>query len=245
MRMSGSGLIDKLDTSSRFTDRPRMMLSTLLLCIGGMGRELGRAVRRLLEAQYGQPLPGLTSAEFDLCDQTGRSIEEPIVPDLPGSLLRFIVEGVNCRAAAEQHPGGCECRVCQAVDLDEVRDIVDTSELGGWASAQVARFALEFSLPKVDEFCLQLAMAVESTRRREVPGWIIADPLQVIVLRSVNGAVGTAGLHVVDRLHRSLRPPFRIVDMPALLADRGRVTNRAEARAIQHAALHEVLLRSQ
>lgn len=103
---------------------------------------------------------------------------------------------------------------------------------------------MEFNIKQLDDFCLRVATGIEAMRRAECLGWESVGPLQIVVMRSLNGAVGSAGLHLVDRLRRLVRPPSRVVDMPALLADRGRVTDRREARALQQCAMAEIFNRS-
>lgn len=237
-------MIEKLNTQSRFSDGLRAVSPTLFLGIGGTGRECVRAAARQIEAHYGRPVPHVMIVEVDLCGETGRSLEAAFQPTLPGTYMTYVAPGVNCAAAVEQHGSNPEYELWQAVDPAVISHVIDTGEIGALASPQVARFAAEFNIKQLDDFSLRVATRIEAMRRAEVPGWQAIGPLQVVVMRSLNGAVGSAGLHFVDRLRELLKPPYRIVDMPALLADRGRVTNREEARALQQCAMAEILNRS-
>ena len=76
------------------------------------------------------------------------------------------------------------------------------------------------------------------------PGCSADAILMLLDSASQNGAVGSTAMHVIDRLALRLTPPFRIVFVPLLLADQGRVTDRAVASALQHAGLTEILQRA-
>jgi hypothetical protein len=134
-----------------------------------------------------------------------------------------------------------------SVDPDAIKHIGDTATLGGYAAPQAARFVLEFHAEKVDEFCLAVAKRVDAMLAQQVPGWEPSGPLHVVFFNSLNGAVGSTGLHLKDRLEPLLRGQgraVRILQVAALLADRGRVTSRAQARALQQAGLTEIFIRS-
>lgn len=237
-------MIDKLDTTSRSSNRVRAISLTVFLGIGGTGREGARAAARHTEAHYGCPVPHMLVVELDLCGETGRALEAPFQPTLPGTYMSYVAQGVNCAAAVEQHGGNPDHELWGAVDPAVIGHVVDTSEIGALASPQVARFAIEFNVTQLNDFSLRVATSIEAMRHAEVLGWELMGPMQLVVMRSLNGAVGTAGLHFVDRLRGLLRPPYRVIDMPALLADRGRVTDRREARALQQCAMAEILNRS-
>lgn len=237
-------MIEKLNTISRYSERLRAVSLTIFLGIGGTGRECVRAAARQIEAHFGCPVPHVLIVEMDLCGETGRSLEAPFQPILPGTYMTYIAPGVNCAAAVEQYGGNPDHELWEAVDPAVIGHVVDTGEIGALASPQVARFASEFNKKQLDDFCMRVATRAETMRHTEVPGWELVGPVQLVVMRSLNGAVGSAGLHVVDRLRNLLRPPYRVIDMPALLADRGRVTNRNDARALQQCAMAEILNRS-
>lgn len=237
-------MIARINVQHRFSVRPRSMPPTVLFGAGGWGREGVRAGVRSVEALFGASSPFLLAAQYDLCDSTGRSLEPDLHPDIPGTSMSLVLPGVNCAAAVEQHGADPGCPWWKPVDPQVVAHIDDTGELGGWASAQVARFAFEFYRERVSEWALAVAARIDEMRHAVVQGWEAKGPVQLLVMRSLNGAVGSSSLFVIDELRRHLPPSSRVIDMPALLADRGRVTNRQEARAIQQAALLDILDRS-
>lgn len=238
-------MIAKLDTRHRYTDAPRRCSEKVFLGVGGTGREAARTAYMQERAFYGRACPYSLVAEIDLCGETGRGIEPVFVPDDPGALHQLILSGVNCRALVEAHGGNHAFPMWEAVDPAQIKDIEDTSKLGGFACPQVARAVQELYQQQVDEFLRLLVQQIETARRATVAGWDrTGGPLHVFIFASQNGAVGSTALHVIDRLAPRLKAPVRIVFVPLLLADQGRVTDRAVASALQHAGLTEILQRA-
>lgn len=238
-------MIAKLDTRHRFADLPRRYTQKLLLGVGGSGREGARTAYMQEKAFYGKACPTTLLAEVDLCFETGRGLEPSFVPDDPGALHRLILPGLDCRALVQQHGGNYTYPMWIPVDPEQIKHVVDTSKLGGFACPLVARAVMELYAKHVDEFLRVLVQQVETARQATVPGWErTGGPLHVFVYASLNGAVGSTAMHVIDRLGPRLKPPFRVVFVPLLLADEGRVTDRAVAGALQHAGLTEILQRS-
>jgi hypothetical protein len=238
-------MIAKLVTRHRFSDAPRHSVDKLFLGIGGAGREGARTAYLQERAFYGKACPYSAIAEVDLCGDTGRGIEPTFVPDDPGALHRLILPGVNCTALVDAHGRYHTFPMWAAVDPEQIAEIKDTAKLGGYANPQVARAVEELYASMLDEFLRLVVRQIEVMRRTPVPGWERAGgPLHIFVFASQNGAVGSTALHVVDRLAPRLTPPFRIVFMPLLLADQGRVTDRAVASALQHAGLTEIQQRA-
>jgi len=238
-------MIAKLLTNHRFSDEPRRAIDKVFLGIGGAGREAVRVAYLQERAFYGKACPFSLVGEIDLCADTGRAIEPTFVPDDPGALHRLILPGVNCRALVEAHGGNHHFGMWTYVDPEQIQSVDDTAKLGGYACPQVARAVEELYVSMLDEFLRLMVRQIDLMRRTPVPGWERAGgPLHVFGFASQNGAVGSTALHIVDRLAARLTPPFRIVFVPLLLADQGRVTDRAVAAALQHAGLTEIQQRA-
>lgn len=239
-------MIAKLDVSHRFSGAVRVVTDKVYVGIGGSGREAARTAYQQEVAFLGSSCPRSLLTEIDLCDETGRGIEPSFVPENPGALMRLVLPGVNCHAVVREHEHDTSHPLWKVVDPREIEGIDDTSKLGGWANPQVARAVEEFLGAQVAEFMLRLAKQIEAMKRATFPGWErTGGPLHIHVYASPCGAVGSTALHLVDKLQPLLKPPFRIIVTWLLLADAGRVTDRDVARALQHAALTEVLLRTQ
>lgn len=240
-------MIDKIDTTHRYSDRVRYVRPTIFVGHGGMGRELARAAMRETEAHFGAPVPFVLLVESDLCDETGRALEPTFQPSIPGSFMTFIAAGVDCATAVREHGDNQDLAWWLSVDPNAIRHIGDTGKLGGYAAPQAARFVLEFHGDKVEEFTLAVANRADAMLAQQVPGWEPSGPLQIVIFNSVNGAVGSTALHLKDLLEAALRRQgrsVRVLQVAALLADRGRVINRSQARALQQAGLTEILTRS-
>lgn len=240
-------MIPKIDTSHRYSKRVRHVRPTIFVGVGGLGREMARAAMRETEAHFGSPVPFAMLVELDLCDETGRALEPVFHPRLSGTQMTFIAPGVDCAAAVAEHGGNPELAWWNAVDPEAIKHIGDTGKLGGYAAPQAARFVLEFHNEKVEEFCLAVTNRADAMLLLQLPEWEVSGPLQLVLFNSINGAVGSTALHVKDRFEVLLRRPnlpVRILQVAALLADRGRVINRAQARALQQSGLTEVFNRS-
>src|ERR1051325_8207505 len=221
-------MIAKLATRHRFSDAPRRCVDKVFFGVGGAGREAARTAYLQERSFYGKGCPSSLIAEVYLCSDPGRGIEPTFVPDDPGALHRLILPGVNCRAVVDAHGGHDSFPMWTAVDPEQISAIEDTAKLGGSACPRVARSVEELYEPVLDEFLRLVVRQVETVRRTPLPGWVrIGGSLHVFVFASQNGAVGSTALHVIDRLAPRLTPPFRIVFVPLLLADQGRVTDRA------------------
>lgn len=238
-------MIAKLDTRHRYSNMPRLCSEKLYLGVGGTGREAARTAYMQERAFFGRACPYSLVAELDLCGETGRDIEPLFVPDDPGTLFRLIFPGVDCRAVVEVHGENHAYPMWAAIDPVQIEKVEDTAKLGGFACPQVALAVQELYRAQMDEFLRLLAQQIETIKRTTVQGWERnGGPFHVYVFASQNGAVGSTAMHVIDRLSPRLKPPVRIVFVPLLLADQGRVTDRAVASALQHAGLTEILQRT-
>jgi hypothetical protein len=238
-------MINKLDLSHRFQGQVRIGAEKGYLGVGGAGREMVRTAFLQENSFFGCQCPYTVAGEIDLCGETGRGIEPPIVPDDPGALHQLVFPGVDLSAVVDQHGGNPAHRIWASVDPNQIRTITDTGKLGGFACPPAARAVQELYADLLDEFLRKFVEDVGAMKRRTVAGWERAGaPFHLYVFASLNGAVGSTAMHVVDRMHGLLKPPFRVIFVPLLLADHGRVTDRAVAKSLQHAGLTEILQRS-
>jgi hypothetical protein len=237
-------MIDKLDTHHRYQRAARRCLEKVFVGVGGTGREAARTAYLQERQFFGRASPYSTVVEIDLCSETGRGIEPTFVPDDPGALMQLIFPGVDCRALV-QRAGLDGDPMWAAIDPEQIKDIENTAKLGGFACPQAARAVQEMYRSVLDEFLRRVAQQAETMRRTTVPGWErTGGPLHVFVYASQNGAVGSTAMHVIDKLAPRLTAPVRVVFVPLLLADHGRVTDRRVASALQHAGLTEILQRA-
>lgn len=236
-------MINKLDLSHRFDGQIRIGAMKGFFGVGGAGREAARSAFLQEYSFHGCQCPYTVLGEVDLCGETGRGIEPPIVPDDPGAFHQLVFPGVNLSAVVEAQ--ATNHKLWESVDPNQIKAIQDTGKLGGFACPPAARAVQELYAPLLEEFLREFVEDVEAMKRKTVAGWERAGgPFHLYVFASLNGAVGSTAMHVVDRLHDLLKPPYRVIFIPLLLADHGRVTDRAVAKALQHAGLTEILQRS-
>lgn len=240
-------MINKLNLSHDFLRLLRYCAFIVRVGIGGSGREAARAAAAGDVVVHGEPSPFSLLREFDLTSATGRGVERPVEPSYPGAYGELLLPGVSCSAMVEEHGSDPRYASWEFVDSEEIRDVKDTRLLGGYANPQVARAAQEFFSDLIDNFLRSLAEDIERMTRLSHPGWKPSGAVQIHVYAGQNGAVGSTALHLVDRLYPalvSLNVPMRIVHHPLLMADHGRVVDREAARALTHAAMAEIHVRS-
>jgi hypothetical protein len=207
--------------------------------VGGSGREACRSGHRAEELFFGRPCPHSGLVEIDLCGETGRGLEPPVAPAIAGCYHRLIFPGTDCAAVVREHGANEKHPLWDRVDPEQVVDVTDTSKLGGYAAPQVSSLVQELYESSLMEFLRDVAKGIERRRRTPASGWETVGPLHVQIFAGQNGSVGSTALHIADRLQPLLQPPYRITVCWLMLADRGRVTDRRVAMALQHAALTE------
>src|SRR5690606_11121112 len=106
---------------------------------------------RAEELIFGKPSPHTVLGEFDLCDETGRGLEQAFVPELSGVFSSVIMPGTNCAAIVERHKDDPAYALWRCIDPTQI-DVENTHILGGYANPQVARAVEEFYASIVDEW---------------------------------------------------------------------------------------------
>lgn len=233
----------------RHTFESRVLPCKRLVAIGegGAGRTAVRAFERHVES-LSRPCPLLGVAEWDLACDTGRTdTEPPYEPAFVENLVTRIMPGLNPGAVVREHGDDLHCGLWEAVDRDAVGSLdVSSQDIGGYASPAVTRLAQLVYPDRIEEFAIAVAQLADSLGTNSGGGWQCSDPgLVVMSFASPCGAVGSTALHLLDALKQRLTPPFWILHFSLLIAERGRVVSRAEARALQFAFLKEFDIRCQ